>query len=140
MAACTFFGHGDCPRAIAPRLQAAVEALIVGRGVTRFYVGDHGGFDALVRAALRRLQALYPQIEYAVVLAYLPKGGAAAGDTVLPEGIENTPRRFAISWRNRWMLRQSQYVITYITRPWGGAAQFAELARRQHKTVYNLAE
>lgn len=47
--------------------------------------------------------------------------------------------RFAVSWRNNWMLKQSDYVVTYITYSWGGAAQFAEKAARQKKTVINIA-
>ena len=30
-------------------------------------------------------------------------------NTLLPEGIENVPPRFAISWRNKWMLERSDY-------------------------------
>lgn len=35
-------------------------------------------------------------------------------DTMLPEGIETVHPRFAISWRNKWMIKQSDYVVTYI--------------------------
>jgi len=37
------------------------------------------------------------------------------------------------------MLKQSDYVVTYITHPWGGAAQFTEKAARQKKKVIYLA-
>lgn len=60
-------------------------------------------------------------------------------DTMLPEGIETVHPRFAISWRNKWMIKQSDYVVTYITHAWGGAAQFAEKAAKQNKIVINLA-
>ena len=145
MAVCTFFGHGDCPGSIAPLLRSTIESLIRNNSVTMFYVGNHGRFDALARSALRELRAKYPQIEYAVVLAYMPKekdpfDNTDFSDTIFPEGIENVPRRFSISWRNKWMLSRSEYVITYVTHSWGGAAQFAELAKKQHKTVYDLAE
>ena len=145
MAVCTFFGHGDCPGSIAPLLRSTIESLIRNNSVTMFYVGNHGRFDALARSALRELRAKYPQIEYAVVLAYMPKekdpfDNTDFSDTIFPEEIENVPRRFSISWRNKWMLSRSEYVITYVTHSWGGAAQFAELAKKQHKTVYDLAE
>ena len=85
----------------------------------------------------------YPQINYAVVLAYIPGKQNEYdnySDTMLPEGIESVHPRYAISWRNNWMLRQSDYVITYITHSWGGAAQYAAKAARQGKTVINLAD
>ena len=59
---------------------------------------------------------------------------------MLPEGIESVHPCYAISWRNNWMLRQSDYVVTYITHSWGGAAQYAAKAARQGKSVVNLAD
>ena len=38
------------------------------------------------------------------------------------------------------MLKQADFVVTYITHNWGGAAQYAEKAHRQGKRVLNLAE
>ena len=66
------------------------------------------------------------------------KEGLRYSDTILPEGIVTVHPRFAISWRNKWMLKQSDYVVTYITHSWGGAAQFAEMAERQAKHVVKL--
>ena len=111
-------------------------------GVDMFYVGRQGRFDAYVRSALKELQAKYPHIRYAVVLAYVPgenKTQEDYGDTVLPEGIEAIHPRFAVSWANNWMLQRADYVVTYITHSWGGAAQFAEKAARQGKQVINIA-
>ena len=106
-----------------------------------YYVGNQGQFDAFVRSILRELKKEYPQIDYAVVLAYMPGKQMKYddySDTMLPEGIESVHPRYAISWRNNWMLQQSDYVVTYITHSWGGAAQFAEKARRQRKIVINM--
>ena len=145
MAVCTFFGHRDCPSSIRPILCEVLIGLIENHSVDMFYVGNKGAFDWLVRSVLRELVQEYPQINYAVVLERMP-GKQCAGqpedysDTMLPEGIETVPPRFAIVWRNRWMLQQSDFVVTYITHTWGGAAQFAEAAKRQEKTVINLAD
>ena len=58
--------------------------------------------------------------------------------TILPEGIENRPQRFAISYRNDLMLANAEYVICYIAHGWGGAAKFVEKALRKKKCVINL--
>lgn len=138
---CTFFGHSECPEDTKKRLCEAIIDLIENHSVDTFYVGNHGTFDAIVRSVLRELKTVYPHIRYAVVLAYMPEETEAdQSDTMLPEGIETVPKRFAIFWRNRWMLRYSEYVVTYITHSWGGAAQFAETAERQGKTVINLSK
>ena len=144
MSVCTFFGHRDCPAAVRPKLRAVLAELIEQYGVEQFYVGRQGAFDAMVRSVLRELAEEYPGISYAVVLERLPGPRDEAvwdfSDTIFPEGLETVPPRFAISRRNEWMLRQADFVVTYITRPWGGAAQFADKARRQGKAVLNLAE
>ena len=58
--------------------------------------------------------------------------------TILPEGIENVPKRFAISWRNKWMINQSDYVVTYVTRTVGGAAQFKHFAEQKNKIIVSV--
>ena len=143
MSACTFFGHRDCPEAVRPKLREVLVELIERHGVDRFYVGRQGAFDAMVRSVLRELTEFYPHISYAVVLERLPGPRDQAmwdfSDTIFPEGLELVPPRFAISRRNLWMLKQADLVVTYVTHGWGGAAQFGEKARRQKKTVINLA-
>ena len=144
MPVCTFFGHSDCPSTVAPKLRSVLIELIENHGVDVFYVGNQGSFDRMVRSALKELAEIYPHICYAVVLAYMPGKRDALTDfdyknTLLPEGIEAVHPRFAISWRNKWMIRQADYVVTYITHSWGGAAQFSDLAEKQRKVIINLA-
>ena len=143
MSTCTFFGHSYCPETVKPRLRETLVDLIETQGVDVFYVGNHGDFDRMTHSLLRELSAQYPHIRYAVVLAYVPQKRDEFdqrdwSDTMLPEGIERVPPRFAISWRNRWMLDHADIVVTYITHSWGGAAQFAELAEKKGKQVVRL--
>ena len=141
MPSCTFFGHRNCPDSVKTILRKVLVDLIEDHGVDMFYVGNQGQFDAMVRSTLQELKKVYPQTDYAVVLAYMPGKQSEYddySDTMLPEGIEFVHPRYAISWRNNWMLRQAEYVVTYITHSWGGAYQYAEKARRQKKNVINL--
>ena len=141
MAVCTFFGHRDCPELVKPRLREVLIDLITNKGVDTFYVGNQGQFDGIVRSVLRELEKEYPEIHYAVVLAYLPgktNENDDFSDTIFPEGIEAVHPRYAIEWRNRWLLQRADFVVTYIAHPWGGAAKYAEKAKREGKTVINL--
>ena len=141
MANCTFFGHRECPDSVKTILREVLVDLIKDHGVDMFYVGNQGQFDAMVRSTLQELKKVYPQTDYAVVLAYMPGKQTEHddySDTMLPEGIEFVHPRYAISWRNNWMLRQSEYVVTYITHSWGGAAQYVRKAKNQKKIVINL--
>ena len=127
MGACTFFGHRDCPDDLKHSLRTVIIDLITNCGVDMFYVGHQGGFDRLIQGVLREIMREYPQVHYAVVLAYMPSEHPVLGDTsdtMLPEGIELVHPRYAISWRNNWMLQKSDFVVAYVAHSWGGAAQY----------------
>lgn len=138
----TFFGHKDSPKEIEPTLRTTLVDLIENHGATEFYVGNNGNFDTMVRRQLEELSHTYP-ITYNVVLAYLPTEKNKYDNltnTVYPEGIETIPKRFAISYRNKWMIEQSDVVVTYVTHTYGGAARFKAMAERQGKMVIELSE
>lgn len=138
----TFFGHKDTPKNTEPTLQTTLVDLIENHDATEFYVGNNGNFDTMVRRQLENLSQTYP-ITYNIVLAYIPTKKSeydSFTNTLLPEGIEAIPKRFAISYRNKWMVEQSDVVVTYVTHSFGGAAQFKTMAERQGKTVIELSE
>ena len=138
---CTFFGHKDTPKEIEPTLRSTLIDLIENKNVTVFYVGNNGNFDTMVRRQLEDLSRIYP-ITYSVVLAYLPTEKNKYDDlsnTIYPEGLETVPKRFAISWRNEWMIQQSDIVVTYVTHALGGASQFKDIAKRKGKFILELA-
>ncbi len=141
---CCFFGHKDAPSSVYDKLEEAIEKIIVDRGVTSFLVGNQGQFDSMALKALRQMKEKYPYISYNVVLAYMPAekeewNPYEFGETMLPEGIEIIHPRYAISWRNKWMVNEADIVIAYITHSWGGAAQYVEKARKKEKPIINLA-
>ena len=140
---CVFFGHRNTPDTVRPLLRQTLTALIEQRGVHRFFVGNQGNFDAMVRKELKELARLYPAVRYSVVLAYMPgetdpADGEDYSDTVYPEGLEEVPLRFAVEKRNRMMLEWANIVVTYVRGPGGGAAKFKELAEKKKKEVINL--
>lgn len=138
---CGFFGHGDTPDTIKPLLKQEIEKLIINKNVDNFYVGNHGNFDRMVYSVLKELKAIYPDIKSNIVLAYMPsKNNGEVLDTLLPEGIETVPKRFAISWRNKWIVEKSQIIICYINHNVGGVAKYVEIAKKKNITIINLAK
>jgi hypothetical protein len=92
----------------------------------------------MVRRQLEDLSKTYP-IKYYVVLAYMPsKNDTPDEHTILPEGIETVPRRFAINYRNKWMLNKSDIVATYVTHNFGGAWEFKQMAEKAQKYMIYL--
>ena len=134
----TFFGHRDSPKEIEPALRLTLINLIENKNATVFYVGNHGNFDAMVRRQLEDLSKTYP-IKYYVVLAYMPGNNNEPDEhSILPEGIETVPRRFAINYRNKWMLTKSDIVVTYVTRPIGGAWEFEQMAEKMKRNIIGI--
>ncbi len=140
---CCFFGHRDLREDVRPALHNVVEQLIL-EGTTSFFVGNQGAFDAAALCVLRKLKLKYPQIDYAVVLAYMPGEKSAAQlyapeETLYPEGLETVHPRYAIAWRNSWLVKMADVVVCYITHDWGGAAKYAAEAQRKKRRVIHLA-
>lgn len=103
--------------------------------------GKSGKFWYYGKKDHKKLQRTYPHIT--VVLAYLPGerkafDANAAYETVYPFGLEAIPPKYAIVKRNRWMIAQSDAVITYVRSSFGGAFQCKAFAEKNGKMVFCL--
>lgn len=139
----SFFGHKDTPVKIKPLLEKTLERLISENAEITFLVGTHGNFDLIAQTVLQQAADLYKNISCYIVLPCIPteKGSKEYRlMTIIPEGIENVPKKYGISFRNKYMVKECDTVVCYITHSWGGAAQFTGLAAKQGKTIINLAE
>lgn len=143
MSSCTFCGHHDAPDSIRVSIENEVEKLILHNNVTCFYVGNHGRFDNMALGVLRECKEKYTQISYFVVLSYLPEKKDEYqlyqnGETLFPDGVENTPKRFAISYRNKWMVEHSDFIISYVKNGFGGAAKTLKFAENRHLKIIKI--
>lgn len=144
MKTCTFFGHRDCPDTIIAPLREKIINLIEKEKVSAFYVGNQGNFDNFVIRIFKELILLYPNIKFFIVLAYIPEhlhqiDSFVSANSIIPEGIEAVPKKFAISYRNKWLVNNSDIIISYVTHTFGGAAQYVNLAKRKNKEIINLS-
>ncbi len=140
---CTFFGHRNITHDIESVLNSVLVDLIENENVNLFYVGNSGVFDAMVQNKLKHLKSLYPHIKCFTVIAYMPTKQNKTEtdlDTIYPDGLENTPPKFAINKRNKWMIDKSDYVVTYVKHTTGGAVKFKEFAEKEEKKVINIAD
>ncbi|MCM1323122.1 MAG: hypothetical protein NC218_02960 [Acetobacter sp.] len=151
---CAFFGHRDAPSYLLENnhIERTIISLIENEGVDTFWFGGNGNFDSYANSAVRRVQEqLYPQIKRIFVAAYMqqvnPTIGSEAGFTELnydgfmyPDEVEFAPRKFAITYRNRYEVENADFFICYIHKEYGGAYTAYRLAKRNGKKVINLAE
>ena len=138
---CCFFGHREVTHNIREKLIKIIEKLVTEGGVTDFYVGHQGQFDSIVYSVLKELKSKYPQLRYTVVLAYMPDSyikEVYGGDTLFPDGMENVPKKYAISKRNDWMIQHSDYAVCYVHKITGGAAKFRDKAEKRRLQIIDV--
>ncbi len=112
-----------------------------------FYLGGYGAFDEFAFAACKKYKEMHidtrlifitPYIteQYQKKVLFLEKDRY---DEILYPAIENKPLRFAISYRNQWMIEKADLVIAFVERDWGGAYKSYRYAKRKGKRIFNLA-
>lgn len=133
----TFCGHkevSDSER-IEQWLRQVCSDLIV-KGADEFFFGGYGRFDFMCASVLREMKKVHPHIRLVLVLPYLNSSMITEGydETVYPP-LESVPKRYAISRRNEWMVCESDVVVAYVIRGFGGASTTLDYARRKKKTI-----
>lgn len=139
---CAFFGHREILNDIIEPLRQAIQTAITEYGATSFWVGGYGQFDYCAESNIRRLKKEFPEISLQLIVAYLPTGDNIPENTydsiVYPEGLELVPKRFAISRRNQWIIKNCDMVIAYINHSYGGAYSAYKAARRKGIRITNI--
>ncbi len=142
MLACTFIGHRDFPQSVYEKLYIEIEKLILFKNVNVFYVGTNGMFDDSVYRVLCDLKKKHT-IEIRVTLAYLNQKNTdkyLTNETVFPSVLEKTPNRYAISKRNMFMIKKSQYMICYLRHTFSNTYTFVKKAKRNNLTIINIGD
>ena len=146
---CFLIGHREADERLLPRLELTIERLIAEENVRYFYVGGYGGFDRITAAATKRAKQKYPDITLMLVLPYHPAERAVPaldgfGGTYHPEGLENTPRRYAIVRTNQIMVNTCDWLVCYVRHGASNSRNLLEYARRREGKgliqIINIAE
>ena len=69
----------------------------------------------------------------------MPKAGDSfIEQSIYPEGLEKTPKRFAILKRNQWMIDNADIILYFSERSFGGVATAIEYAQKKSKKLISL--
>lgn len=120
----------------------------VGDSAADMYLGGYGGFDRFAYECCKKFQATHPNVTLVFVTPYLTveyqqnhlKYQKTRYDSILYPEIEDKPPRFAITYRNRYMVEKADYVIAYVSHDWGGAYTTYKYAKRKGKTIFNIGK
>ena len=135
---CFFIGHREADERLLPRLERTIERLIAEEYVRYFYIGGYGGFDRTAAAAVKHAKQKYPDITLVLVLPYHPAERAVPtpngfDGTYHPEGLENTPRRYAIVRTNQIMVNTCDWLVCYVRHGASNSRNLLEYARRREE-------
>ena len=143
----TFCGHSTFSR--TPEIEEQLLSILesqVGDEPADLFLGGYGSFDSFARECCRKYQTEHPHAKLVLITPYMTiehqKNHLAYEkdyyDAIVYPEIEDKPLKFAISYRNKWMVEQADLVIAYVNHNSGGAWQTYQHAKRKKKTIINL--
>ena len=140
----TFCGHSDyIPTPDDEERVLSLLERIVGDGAAEFFLGGYGAFDHFAYNCCKQYKQTHPRVSLVFVTPYIReaylKGKDRIYDEIVYPEIGDKPQRFAISYRNKYMVEKADRVIAYVSHDWGGAYATYKLALKKGKIVYNLA-
>ena len=119
----------------------------VGDQLADMYLGGYGGFDRFAYECCKKYKEKHPNVSLVFVTPYLTatyqkkhlEYEKQRYDFIIYPEIEDKPKRYAITYRNRYMVEKADYVIAYVSHDWGGAYATYQYAKRRGKAIFNLA-
>ena len=143
--ACCGFGHRNVFENIEDKLYTAVMNA-AERGCEIFYTGAMGEFDSLFSSAVRKAKKTYPNIKLICVKPYFTNDinidkdyyAALHDDIIIPDELAGIHPKAAIKARNRWIIDNSDIVLIYTVRNFGGAYEAKRFAERNGKRLIKI--
>ncbi|MBQ9081188.1 MAG: hypothetical protein IJY26_00950 [Clostridia bacterium] len=141
-----FFGHRDRDYfEYHDKLLDIILDLVDNYDADKFLLGGYGRFDSFAAQTVYEVKKIRPHIKTTKVLAYYPVKAEnfylwkGYDDSVYPPIGEGLPK-FAIVRRNRWIVENSDFIVSGIRQKYGGAYTAVCYAKKLKKPVLNLCE
>ena len=151
MTVCTFAGHREVYQSnISEALDQALAEIIENDNSIRFLVGGMGEFDKMCASAVRRAKRKYPntEIRLELVLPYLTNDinenksfyEMSYDNIIVPFELAGVHYKSVITKRNRWLVDNSDWLIAFVYRDFGGAYTTLRYAEKKGLQIVNLAK
>ena len=145
----TFCGHAHFSKSeeYEQKILAFLEEK-VGDKPADMCLGGYGDFDSFAYDCCKKYKETHPNVLLLFITPYmtveyqqnhLEYQKTRYDDIIYPE-IEDKLPRFAISYRNKWMVEKADYVVAYVDHDWGGAYTTYKHAKRKGKFIFNLGK
>ena len=151
---CCFTGHRNLPAEHLPAIPSLLDdtvAELIGRGIVDFACGGARGFDTLAAQSVLRARAACPYLRLLLFLPCRdqtrgwPSKDAAVYVDILAQAdavsyVADRYRPGCMQERNRRLVDESSWCVSWLTRQAGGTAYTVSYARRQGLAIRNLPD
>lgn len=145
---CTFAGHRSIVGRIDDIVYNCILDLVVNKNVSCFYVGNNGDFDKLCAQIVRRIKREFKEKNIKLYLV-VPKMSTTISnnreyyeemydEVIIPSESDAAHYKAMITIRNKWMVENSDYIVTYIKTEYGGAYNTYKYAQKQDIVIIDL--
>lgn len=141
MKKCCFAGHKDISdENVRQKAFSIIEYLVKNYGVNIFLVGNYGAFDRMIAGILNEIKKMYC-IKIELIIPYLTQEiinnklfYEKNYDRIsIPPFSSSTPNKYKIIKTTEYMIDNSDFLICYVSKEWGGAAKTLEYALKMKK-------
>ncbi len=137
-----FLGNDEMEHKILSLLEKAV-----GDRDAEMYLGGYGGFDQFAYRCCQKYKQAHSSVRLVFVTPYRSQNFLNTRlayhenkyDAIVYPSLENRPARYALLYRNQYMIDCADIVFAYICRSFGGAATTYQYALKKGKPCWNLA-
>lgn len=145
----TFCGHADFQGTKEQELLLLdILEKEIGNCSADMYLGGYGGFDEFAYLCCLKFKKQHDNISLIFVTPYITEYFqhnylnlySKKYDCILYPNIESKPLRFAITYRNRYMVEKADLVIAFINHTWGDAYKTYLYAKRKGKRILNIGK
>ena len=147
---CAFFGHRNT--VITPQLEEKITQtvrLLIARGIDEFWCCEQGTFNWICRVIVFTLKKEFQFIRVCCVCAYNPDKYSPIrqksleqmyDELIYVDEIADGLPRFAITRRNRYIAKNADVIVCYVTNSKGGAYKSVQYAQRLGTEIINFAQ
>ena len=143
-----FCGHRDVfeRERIKEKVKEILIYLIEKKNISVFLSGGMGEFDGLCESLVIGLMDHYKDIKLCLIIPYLTKNilnnpqyyNSFYDEIIKPDFGEDIFPKYAIIKRNRYMVDNSDYIISYVIRDFGGAYKTLKYAEKSNINIINI--
>lgn len=144
---CAFCGHRDV---FEPNVKERAEKEIISlieMGFTTFYSGGMGDFDIICERIVRKFKKKNDKIKLYLILPYMKSEinkdreyYKTLYDEIIVPDLGNPHHKRAITVRNRWIVENSDAVLAYVFRDFGGAYTMLKYAEKSRVQDINICQ